>query len=692
MYRNSLSRLVWWLAALFLTVVGAKLWLIHCYAAPVIYLDQWNEADNFIKPWREGHLAWHNWIAAHNVHRIFFTRGLDLLSIQLNGEWDPLFQMTVNALFHAGILCGLVGLLWVFTGGQDLTLLCLLFAPFLALPLAAENTLWSFQSQFYFLIFFGIAAMAGLGFHPPGSRWWWGGLCAAILGLFTMASGFLAPLAVAGLLGLRSLQGRRLSRESLITLAACGAIAAGGAALAVHPKLSGEHAWGGILAALAWMLAWPFENKPVLLWFVCLPLALTAVKYFRGAFKDPRAAEFLLALGFWSGLQMACIAYARTDQVNSSRYVDLFCFLPMAGLASLFLLVGEWREGVSRGRQIVLAAGWTILLLGGLWQASPRDWRNFDAGDNYSLWTAQAQILDRQVIRTLVGTGNPAPFQRYPHLDLITNLLNDPLVARILPADYRPPLAVAPDAGTDAAFALGGCVPERPPREFSRAWGNWTTNGAMPGRFVSQPISARLPRLQLELWCATNTENVRVELVEQASGRRIPVRPQVFGQWQELNVATPGNPFRLELTVGTPAGGVAVGALRESGYGSYVARRIQTRSALLLLAGLVLFAGLIGNDLRRRAPGLPSPMRWLALLLVLVALLCVWPQRNFDATQLAGELMANCAKNSAQDYQVGQARSFLREALWLRPDDPELKDQMRALSQPVSSRQAAPGQ
>lgn len=688
---NSSRRLVWWLAALFLTVAGAKLWLIQCCGTPVLYLDQWNEADDFIRPWREGHLSWHDWIASHNGHRIFFTRLLDLLCIKFNGEWDPLLQMTINALFHTAVLCGLVGILWVFTGGQDLALLCLLFAPFLALPMAAENTLWSFQSQFYFLIFFGVAAMAGLGFYRPGSRWWWVGLLAAILGLFTMGSGFLAPLAVVGLTGLRSLQARCVSRENLITAGAGGAICIVGLGLAVHAEAGNGHSWGGFFGALAWILAWPFENKPSLLLFVCLPLALTAVKYFRGAFKDPRAAEFLLALGFWSFLQSACIAYARTNSVNCSRYVDLFCFLPMASLASLFILGGEWLQGFSRGRQTALAVGWTVILLAGLWHTSPRNWHNYDADDNYSLWSAQALFMDRETIRTLAAADGSTLFQEYPQVGLVTKLMKHPQVARILPPDYRPPLSLEPAAGTDAAFVLGGFPPERPPREFSRAWGNWSTNGAVPGRFVSQPIDARLPRLQLELCCATNVESVRIELVEQATDRRVPIRPETFGQWQEVNVPAPTHPFHLEISAGRPAAGVAIGALRESGRGSYAARRLQAHAVFILLAGLGLFAGLTGYDLLRRAPGLPLAIRWLALVLVLVALAGVWPHRNFDVTQFTCGFIANCAKSCAHDHQVGKARRYLREALWLRPQDSQLKDQLQALSQPVPGRQPVPG-
>src|SRR5579859_8276599 len=100
-------RLVLWLFALFLVILGAKLWVIQLYGSWLPVWDQWDEADQFFRPWLEGHLTWHDWFAPHNEHRIFFTRLLDFLVISLNGRWDTLLQMTVNAILHAGYACAL---------------------------------------------------------------------------------------------------------------------------------------------------------------------------------------------------------------------------------------------------------------------------------------------------------------------------------------------------------------------------------------------------------------------------------------------------------------------------------------------------------------------------------------------------------------------------------------------------------
>src|SRR6202012_3032525 len=194
-----------WAAALFLVILGAKLWVIQLYGTDMPYLDQWDEAAHFFKPWLEGQLAWANWFQAHNEHRIVFTRLLDLFVVWLNGQWDPMLQMVINAIIHAVFACGLAYAMWIFHGRKNAPLICFLLAPFFALPFAAENTVHGFQSQMYFLGIFSLLTILGLGFEKPGSGRWFCGLAAAVMCLFTMGSGLLAVLAVVGLVILRSL-------------------------------------------------------------------------------------------------------------------------------------------------------------------------------------------------------------------------------------------------------------------------------------------------------------------------------------------------------------------------------------------------------------------------------------------------------------------------------------------------------
>ncbi|MEI8290672.1 MAG: hypothetical protein WCH99_14485 [Verrucomicrobiota bacterium] len=156
---HSNRQLALWLAALFLTIFGAKLWLIQVFGTNVPFFDQWDEARVFFKPWLDGKLTLSAWFAPHNEHRIFFTRALDWLEIRLNHQWDPRLQMVVNAVIHAAYAVGLAFCVWFFTGKKQPGRICFLLTPLFALPFAAENAIHGFQSQMYFLEIFSLAAM-----------------------------------------------------------------------------------------------------------------------------------------------------------------------------------------------------------------------------------------------------------------------------------------------------------------------------------------------------------------------------------------------------------------------------------------------------------------------------------------------------------------------------------------------------
>jgi len=365
---DSFRHFVLWLAALFLVVAGAQLWVVQLYGSPLPMWDQWFEADWFFRPWREGHLTWVQFFAPFNEHRILFTRLLDLAVIRLNGRWEPMLQMTVNAFIHAGFVCGLAFCLWDFLGRKNGWFICILLAPFYALPYAAENALWPMNSQQYFMSLCLLATLAGLGFGKPGGWRWWFGLAAAFMGLFTMASGLLAPVAVAGLMMLRAVKHRRLERGDLITLVSSLAVIGPGLCLRATPDFDRPlraHTLMEFTAALLRNLEWPFFRAPEMVCLISLPLILLLALYFRRGFPEPRAAEFLLALGLWSGLQSAALAYGRANYgeiVPASRYMDV---LNIFVIASLFAAVLLPRTGLPGGFP-VWAGTWLPLVFAGI--------------------------------------------------------------------------------------------------------------------------------------------------------------------------------------------------------------------------------------------------------------------------------------------------------------------------------------
>jgi hypothetical protein len=369
---ESFKQFAAWLAALFLVVLGAKLWVVQLYGSPLLWWDQWYEATTFIKGWLDGQLTWKDYLAPYCEHRILFTRLLDVGTIWLNGRWEPMLQMAINAFIHTVYVCGLALGLWAGGGRRDGWLICCLLAPFFALPYAAENTIWAFNSQAYFLAFFALPAMAGLVFGKPGDWRWCLGLAAAVLDLFTMASGLLTSLAIAGLILLRAIRLRRLAGENLITLGACLAVAGLGAALYVPyegDRLLRAQNLMQFVGALERNLAWPFFNAPAMACLILLPLIWLAVKYLRRDYPEGRAAEFPLALGFWGILQCLALAYGRGnfgEVVPASRFMDKLNVLAIASLFAWLAPVRGWFPAafLKRGAALLPLLWAAIIFLG----------------------------------------------------------------------------------------------------------------------------------------------------------------------------------------------------------------------------------------------------------------------------------------------------------------------------------------
>ena len=440
--KSSLRSLAW-LSALFLAILGAKLWVIQLYGSPLPVWDQWSEADRFFRPWQDGHLTWQDWVAPHNEHRIFFTRLLDFLLIRLNGRWDTLLQMTVNAALHAGYACALAYCLWRFLGRKNLGLICLLVAPFFALPFAAENTIRGFDSQQYFLTIGSLATLLGLGFAPPGSRWWWLGWLAAVLTLFTMASGLLAALAVAGLIGLRALKERKLSRSGGVTLAASLAVFVLGLMLNANTPTDRQFQAKSLTdftTTLARNLSWPFLDQPAMIVVVCLPLVMLLVFYFRPDFANRPAAEFLLGFGLWGLLQSAALAYGRAHYVDAqgSRYLDTLCVVAFASLFGLVLLSKRFTLGHFPGWvNYWVPLAFAGLIFFGTCQLSRQT-------VNFLLMSVRVDdLIAEESVRAFAATDEPRWLQDrlvpLPDPALTIAVLRDPKLSAIMPSICRAP-------------------------------------------------------------------------------------------------------------------------------------------------------------------------------------------------------------------------------------------------------------
>ena len=200
------------LLVFFLLFLGARLYLIQQHGSWIPYWDQWEaEAAELYHPLENNHLRVADLVSAHNEHRILWTRLINLLAYRLNGGiWDPQLQMVVGGVIHALALILLLASLRRELP-EHLFGPLFLFSLFLLMPFGAENALWGFQSQFYFLLFFGLAGIRGTTASAPLAAGWWLGFLALVAAFFSVASGFLTGAAVAACHALQMLAQRHWS-------------------------------------------------------------------------------------------------------------------------------------------------------------------------------------------------------------------------------------------------------------------------------------------------------------------------------------------------------------------------------------------------------------------------------------------------------------------------------------------------
>jgi len=437
-------------AGAFLIILGARLWLVRAFGSDLPFWDQWGaEATYLYIPYFRETLSLGDLFAAHNEHRILLTRIFSLGLLLLNGTWDPLLQMALNALLYAS-----VGVLVLRAVMPTSSLAWSAAVPLLfALPFGWQNTLGGFQLQMYLLIGLSLLFL-WLMTCAPSPRWQWlgGCLCAGLL-LFTMASGFLAAAAfllTAALLCCRPGGGSRF-REMLPAMLLCLGVTVAGVLLKVtvpmHLELQATEASGFALAAAAY-LGWPLSFFPVfgfdypgahgalfcsaaLLW---LPFMLLIRRFLRERHTST-TMTLVVATGFWTLLQVAAAAYARgANFYPSSRYQDIFAIGLLVNIASLCLLRQVYPAGRGAAALCGIALFWTMGSSAGLLLVT-----GLNAVHDLPEKRAQ-QEAGREHVRRFIETGDIASLTGKPRFDIphhdrekLALLLVDPDIRRILP-------------------------------------------------------------------------------------------------------------------------------------------------------------------------------------------------------------------------------------------------------------------
>ncbi len=583
--------------------LGAKLGLIRAYGSDVPYMDEWDVVGGLLLiPSAHGDLQVRDFLQPQNEHRIVLTRLLAYGIALLNRQWDPLLEMTVNAAIHAALCSWLVLFARRLVTGVRFVVAAAGLILLFILPFAWENTLQGLQSQYYLLLWGAVGMFLLCVPAAPLSARWWAGLAVGIAGLGTVASGFVAAAVVLLLLCLRSVRARRLGiRELVAALLLASVCAAGILSIRTMPG----HASLGAHSPLEWAvatadgLAWPAGGWPAAFVILQLPVAALFLTR-RREWRMAREEEVLAALALWTWAQVAIIAYGRANLgMMRSRYMDIYAMASAVNMIALAVLL---KRGAPSRRTVLVGAAWAAVFTCGLW-ALERQTQTFYLDSFGAQKAAERLQVGRFLEKRNPAALKAAPPKELPHPDpgTLIALLSDPAVQSMLPVGIRPPVLLAPDAGSSGFQPAP--APEGPFQPGTRAW----VANKGPARFVSRPFTEEsLPFLHVALSGSADLD-ASVFQVESAEGARALDAFALQGAlWHSADMAVPRRtPLRVVVTLPPGDHWLAFTEPVELGAGSWLDRWLLRRSRLIAFLSLTLFAcalaALLASDLVRQA-------------------------------------------------------------------------------------------
>jgi hypothetical protein len=586
------------LASFAVILFGFKLLVIGAYGNATPYWDQWaGEAKLLYAPFLEGHLEWSHMLAAHNEHRILLPRLLSLGLLSVNGVWNPLLQMVVNAGLHVGLVCLLASLLTRVVGRDYLPAILMFCLVLFSGPYGWENTLAGFQSCFYFVLLFSIGSIWLVIGAAPFSARWWAGTGLSICGFFSLASGVFAPAALAGIGTLQYLTGTRTGRLHIASVLALGCLFVLGVFLtpncAEHAPLKAA-TLTQLFFSLNRVLGWPLQgdivgpllrNAPALLF--------TAIML-----RTPPPADdrrwFLLALLLWMFGQDVAVAHGRAVHPVASRYMDLFAIDVLANFACLFSVVP--RHPVQLRWSVPVAAAWTVIVLGCLGGLVHRQGRQ---DLQHRLETARAQELNT---RNYVHTGDmrhltDKPFLHvpYPRPEHLAAFLDTPSIRTILPRAIGAPMEgeSSGNATSDACF-VDGHGPGVPV-PTTQTWGTYGPAGATAtGRAsITFPAAHRGHCVEIPVAGQSHAEGITLEIEQDGKRRRLHPAGDREDAWGSATAKVRGRPFTLHITDMSAEAWLAVG--RPVAVGRWDARvdKLLARWDVFVIMGSVTVVALL---------------------------------------------------------------------------------------------------
>jgi hypothetical protein len=437
---------------------AAQLWLVAVAGTDVPFMDQWDEEGRMLYPrWVAGELGLGDLLAAHNEHRIAWTRLWNLALFELNGgRWDPLLQLAANAVLKGALAAALVWMLARAAGAKWHAWTTFGVVVAATMPAAWHNALWGFQSAVYISLIFSVASLAWLGRENPTVRERVAGLAAGDAALLAMGAGAITPLALLALEVFRLMERRGaggwrvFARRAWPALALLGlaVVARGMGANGTQELMAREP---GVLAeAMGRAWAWPHTAMPIAAFALNAPAVIVVSLRMARRAEASATTDAFLGLWFWGMAAAAAMAWTRgaSDEWAfgvPSRYADFLVLLPLANAGCAAWLA---KRAVAKGERAAVMglAAWALFLAVGWAGLSAEAWRR----------VIRPRLADREAPVRLarafmdsggdgdVFKGQPRLLTPHPAPEVVWAVVNDPRLAGCLPPTFQAGCALGP--------------------------------------------------------------------------------------------------------------------------------------------------------------------------------------------------------------------------------------------------------
>lgn len=593
-------QLLFTLAGFVLFSIGMKWASLQHWGSDLPYWDQWEtEGLHMLIPLSDGNLDLITlFFAPHNEHRIGWTRLWTLAITVWNQQWDPHLVSTVNAVVHAAAGAYLVRKLWPLGNGLSRLFIAATTLALFTSPITYENLVFSFQIQYYFLI---AAALLQIGFLSDSETWswrWMVGILAGVFGLWTMASGFLASVALIILQCVKIRHRGKWLTSDLITIGVCAFLAVVGFLSINHVPANERASLPAVIGYFASFAAFPFLETPIASLAVQAPLIFWTARRLANISNPWKPGEwFLLGFVLWLVLQTAAISYGRAGYSDAiiSRYLDISGLLLAANAGAIALLLND--ETLNRPTLIKATVFLWAFVVAFPFLQNGLLFQNGLSNEFPKQWDARIERL-----RTFITTGDesiirdaPDSEKVFPHDDFIIELLGDPRLIRWLPPSIRPPIQL--ESAKNIGFVEG--LPrevDSPRPENSRTW---YADGAEPALWQSVPKSADeiLPILRFRFAGSPALGNDALRLTgDNGEDSELNVTGFMGNRWQRGHLFVPRGAKTVALSARTASQGnwLAFSEPVEVGWGGYVAKELRRHSQYLVVFGaIVLGFGLL---------------------------------------------------------------------------------------------------